>query len=446
MATIICTRFTEEFQMYEELGKGAFSVVRRCVKVLSGQEYAAKIINTKKLSARVRLHDSISEELHHYLIFDLVTGGELFEDIVAREYYSEADASHCIQQILEAVLHCHQMGVVHRDLKPENLLLASKSKGAAVKLADFGLAIEVEGDQQAWFGFAGTPGYLSPEVLRKDPYGKAVDLWACGVILYILLVGYPPFWDEDQHRLYQQIKAGAYDFPSPEWDTVTPEAKDLINKMLTINPSKRITAAEALKHPWISVSVLIHTVCLRVCVYSVYLHCVLLLSAPLDRGGKSGNKKADGVKESSESTNTTIEDEDTRVRKQDIIKVTEQLIEAISNGDFESYTKMCDPAVTAFEPEALGNLVEGLDFHRFYFENLWSKNSKPVHTTILNPHIHLVGDEAACIAYIRVTQYIDANGTPRTAQSEETRVWHRRDGKWQIVHFHRSGSPSTLTK
>ncbi|XP_042749017.1 calcium/calmodulin-dependent protein kinase type II subunit beta-like [Lagopus leucura] len=88
--------------------------------------------------------------------------------------------SHCIQQILEAVLHCHQMGVVHRDLKPENLLLASKCKGAAVKLADFGLAIEVQGDQQAWFGFAGTPGYLSPEVLRKEAYGKPVDIWACG--------------------------------------------------------------------------------------------------------------------------------------------------------------------------------------------------------------------------------------------------------------------------
>uniref|UniRef100_A0A8C1TKH8 calcium/calmodulin-dependent protein kinase n=1 Tax=Cyprinus carpio TaxID=7962 RepID=A0A8C1TKH8_CYPCA len=439
--------------------RGAFSVVRRCVKVLSGQEYAAKIINTKKLSTRdhqkldrearicrllkhsniVRLHDSISEEGHHYLIFDLVTGGELFEDIVAREYYSEADASHCIQQILEAVLHCHQMGVVHRDLKPENLLLASKSKGAAVKLADFGLAIEVEGDQQAWFGFAGTPGYLSPEVLRKDPYGKAVDLWACGVILYILLVGYPPFWDEDQHRLYQQIKAGAYDFPSPEWDTVTPEAKDLINKMLTINPSKRITAAEALKHPWIS-----HRSTVASCMHrQETVECLKKFNAR--RKLKVSLYKA--VRSSSgKSTNTTIEDEDTRVRKQEIIKVTEQLIEAISNGDFENYTKMCDPSVTAFEPEALGNLVEGLDFHRFYFENLWSKNSKPVHTTILNPHIHLIGEEAACIAYIRITQYLDTNGMPCTAQSEETRIWHRKDGKWQIVHFHRSGSPSAITK
>ncbi|XP_064423040.1 calcium/calmodulin-dependent protein kinase type II subunit alpha isoform X5 [Latimeria chalumnae] len=448
MATITCTRFSEEYQMFEELGKGAFSIVRKCMKVMTGQEYAAKIINTKKLSARdhqklerearicrllkhpniVRLHDSIAEEGHHYLVFDLVTGGELFEDIVAREYYSESDASHCIQQILEAVLHCHQMGVVHRDLKPENLLLASKLKGAAVKLADFGLAIEVEGDQQAWFGFAGTPGYLSPEVLRKDPYGKPVDLWACGVILYILLVGYPPFWDEDQHRLYQQIKAGAYDFPSPEWDTVTPEAKDLINKMLTINPAKRITAAEVLKHPWIS-----HRSTVASCMHrQETVDCLKKFNA---------RRKLKGA-----ILTTMLATRNFSVRKQEIIKMTEQLIEAISNGDFEAYTRMCDPSVTAFEPEALGNLVEGLDFHRFYFENLWSKNNKPVHTTILNPHIHLIGEEAACIAYIRITQYMDSNGIPRTAQSEETRIWHRRDGKWQIVHFHRSGAPSALVK
>ncbi|XP_040293062.1 calcium/calmodulin-dependent protein kinase type II subunit gamma isoform X11 [Bufo bufo] len=541
-----CTRFTDEYQLYEELGKGAFSVVRRCVKKSSNQEYAAKIINTKKLSARdhqklerearicrllkhpniVRLHDSISEEGFHYLVFDLVTGGELFEDIVAREYYSEADASHCIHQILESVNHIHQHDIVHRDLKPENLLLASKCKGAAVKLADFGLAIEVQGEQQAWFGFAGTPGYLSPEVLRKDPYGKPVDIWACGVILYILLVGYPPFWDEDQHKLYQQIKAGAYDFPSPEWDTVTPEAKNLINQMLTINPAKRITADQALKHPWVcqrsTVASMMHrqeTVeCLRKFNARRKLKGAILTtmlvsrnfsgavnrrekkedptvgrqsSAPVaaatsaanlaEQAAKSLlNKKTDGVKPqtnnknsivspakenpplqttmepqttvvhnatdgikgSTESCNTTTEDEDLKVRKQEIIKITEQLIEAINNGDFDAYTKICDPGLTSFEPEALGNLVEGMDFHKFYFDNLLSKNTKPIHTTILNPHVHVIGEDAACIAYIRLTQYIDAQGRPRTTQSEETRVWYRRDGKWLNVHYHCSGAPA----
>ncbi|XP_041666542.1 calcium/calmodulin-dependent protein kinase type II subunit beta isoform X9 [Cheilinus undulatus] len=503
MATTTCTRFTDEYQLYEELGKGAFSVVRRCVKLCTGQEYAAKIINTKKLSARdhqklerearicrllkhpniVRLHDSISEEGFHYLLFDLVTGGELFEDIVAREYYSEADASHCIQQILEAVLHCHQMGVVHRDLKPENLLLASKCKNAAVKLADFGLAIEVQGDQQAWFGFAGTPGYLSPEVLRKEAYGKPVDIWACGVILYILLVGYPPFWDEDQHKLYQQIKAGAYDFPSPEWDTVTPEAKNLINQMLTINPAKRITAQEALKHPWVcqrsTVASMMHrqeTVeCLKKFNARRKLKGAILTTMLVSRNFSVGrqttapaavsavagttagiveqaaksllNKKAD-VKESSDSSNTTIEDEDVKARKQEIIKITEQLIEAVNNGDFEAYAKICDPGLTSFEPEGLGNLVEGMDFHRFYFDNhpslpsVLSKNNKPIHTTILNPHVHMIGDDAACIAYIRLTQFVDGQGRPRSSQSEETRVWHRRDSRWQNVHFHCSGAPA----
>ncbi|XP_072314662.1 calcium/calmodulin-dependent protein kinase type II delta 1 chain isoform X3 [Eucyclogobius newberryi] len=492
MASTTCTRFTDEYQLYEELGKGAFSVVRRCMKNSTGQEYAAKIINTKKLSARdhqklerearicrllkhsniVRLHESISEEGFHYLVFDLVTGGELFEDIVAREYYSETDASHCIQQILEAVLHCHQMGVVHRDLKPENLLLASKLKGAAVKLADFGLAIEVQGDQQAWFGFAGTPGYLSPEVLRKDPYGKPVDMWACGVILYILLVGYPPFWDEDQHKLYQQIKAGAYDFPSPEWDTVTSEAKDLINKMLTIHPAKRVTATDALKHPWIcqrsTVASSMHrqeTVdCLKRFNARRKLKGAILTTMLVNRNFSAKslvNKKPDSVKEpqttvihnptdgtkgSSESANTTIEDEDVRARKQEIIKVTEQLIEVINNGDFEAYTKICDPGLTSFEPEALGNLVEGTDFHRFYFETSLSKGRQLIHTILLNPHVHLIGDEAACIAYIRLTQYIDYSGRPRTMQSEETRIWQRRDSKWQNIHFHRSGSPTVPIK
>ncbi|XP_014858528.1 PREDICTED: calcium/calmodulin-dependent protein kinase type II subunit gamma-like isoform X1 [Poecilia mexicana] len=129
-------------------------------------------------------------------------------------------------------------------------------------------------------------------------------------------------------------------------------------------------------------------------------------------------------------------------RKQEIIKITEQLIEAINNGDFEAYTRICDPGLTSFEPEALGNLVEGMDFHKFYFENLLSKNNKPVHTTLLNPHVHLIGEDAACIAYIRLTQFVDSTGRPRSSQSEETRVWHRRDGKWLNVHFHCSGAPA----
>nr|QHX41518.1 calcium/calmodulin-dependent protein kinase type II alpha chain isoform X2 [Octopus vulgaris] len=502
--TASLSKFNEIYELKEELGKGAFSIVRRCVQKSTGLEFAAKIINTKKLSARdhqklerearicrllkhpniVRLHDSIQDEGFHYLVFDLVTGGELFEDIVAREFYSEADASHCMQQILESVNYCHHHGIVHRDLKPENLLLASKARGAAVKLADFGLAIEVNGDQQGWFGFAGTPGYLSPEVLRKDPYGKPVDIWACGVILYILLVGYPPFWDEDQHRLYAQIKAGAYDYPSPEWDTVTPEAKNLINSMLTVNPAKRITASEALKHPWICqrerVAAAVHrqeTVdCLKKFNARRKLKGVILTTMLATRNFSSRSlvaKKNDGIKESTDSS-ATLEDEDTKTkkgnlmhddkstgtmcmaslvnmstsskdgptccRKQEIIKLTEQLIAAITSSDFEGYTRFVDPHVTSFEPEALGNLIVGMDFHKFYFDHVLSKNSKTLNTTILNPHVHLLGDDAACIAYVRLTQYIDRDGVPITVQSEETRVWQRKDGKWQNVHFHRSGS------
>ncbi|XP_026817307.1 calcium/calmodulin-dependent protein kinase type II alpha chain isoform X21 [Rhopalosiphum maidis] len=471
-APLVCTRFSDNYELKEELGKGAFSVVRKCIQKHTGLEFAAKIINTKKLSARdfqklerearicrklqhpniVRLHDSIQEELFHYLVFDLVTGGELFEDIVAREFYSEADASHCIQQILESVNHCHTNGVVHRDLKPENLLLASKVKGAAVKLADFGLAIEVQGEQQAWFGFAGTPGYLSPEVLKKEPYGKPVDIWACGVILYILLVGYPPFWDEDQHRLYAQIKAGAYDYPSPEWDTVTPDAKNLINQMLTVNPAKRVTASDALKHPWIcyreKVASAVHrqeTVdCLKKFNARRKLKGAILTTMLATRNFSSRsivtNKKGDGsqVKESTES-NTTLEDDDVRARKQEIVKITEQLIESINNADFEGYTKICDPHMTAFEPEALGNLLEGMEFHKFYFDHVLGKN-RGINTTVLNPTVHLLGDDAACIAYIILVQYIDKQGVPRSHQYEETRVWHRRDNKWQNVHSHRSAS------
>uniref|UniRef100_A0A914GXI9 Calcium/calmodulin-dependent protein kinase type II n=1 Tax=Globodera rostochiensis TaxID=31243 RepID=A0A914GXI9_GLORO len=557
------TKFSDNYDVKEELGKGAFSVVRRCAHKTTNMEYAAKIINTRKLSARdfqkleregricrklkhqniVRLHDSIQEEGFHYLVFDLVTGGELFEDIVAREYYSEADASQCIQQILESIAYCHDNSVVHRDLKPENLLLASRAKGAAVKLADFGLAIEVQGSSESWYGFAGTPGYLSPEVLKKDPYGKPVDIWACGVILYILLVGYPPFWDEDQHRLYAQIKNGAYDYPSPEWDTVTPEAKSLIDSMLTLNPQKRITADQALKVPWICdrsrVASVMHrqdTVdCLRKFNARRKLKGAILTTMIATRNMSSRNllNKKDvppsTIKESTESSQTIDEPDGVRsaggdkariqhentvvervlsnslatkavtlpqplavvtgaaaagpafgvhsplgasagtsspapplascaspvlsAQKQEIVKLTQQLL---TSQDFDSFSKLCDPNLTCFEPETLGNLIEGMDFHKFYFDNgpqiplgVTTAGIKhhhhQIHTTILNPNVHLLGDEGACIAYILLTQYIDRFGEARTCQAQETRVWKKRNGTWHCVHTHRSGEIPSAT-
>lgn len=534
MAAQTC-KISDRYDLKDEIGKGAFSVVRRCTQKSTGAEFAAKVINTKKLSTRdyqklerearicrllkhpniVRLHDSIQDDGFYYLIFDLVTGGELFEDIVAREYYTEADASHCIQQILEGVHHCHVNGIVHRDLKPENLLLASKNKGASVKLADFGLAVEVQGDQQSWFGFAGTPGYLSPEVLRKEAYGKPVDIWACGVVLYILLVGYPPFWDEDQQRLYAQIKAGAFDYPSPEWDTVTPDAKNLINCMLTVNPAKRITSTEALKHPWVCqrerIAALIHrqeTVeCLRKFnarrkLKGAILTTLLATRNFASKSSSSSNAKKNGDKGSSDGSTATddvtedckgfVEKADTIVsksdtvvgassprlqngkcsitppatavsrgggsngvgsgsggtvcqpitdnasRKAEIVKLTETLVNAVANNDFATYTSMVDPNVTCFEPETCGDMVEGLEFHKFFFDQVMAKCSKTTLVTVVRPHVHLLGDDAAVIAYVRRTQFIDKEGTPAVRRHEETRVWQRREQRWLSVHFHRS--------
>jgi calcium/calmodulin-dependent protein kinase (CaM kinase) II len=175
-------------------------------------------------------------------------------------------------------------------------------------------------------------------------------------------------------------------------------------------------------------------------------------------------KKNSNVKESTDSSTTIDDDEkDTKVnhvrsgtiqirtsgsqgdptsvaRKNDIIRSTELLLEAISSSDFESYARLCDPHLTAFEPEAIGNLVEGLEFHKFYFDNLKPLRSNNTNVSIVNPYVHLLGEDAAAIAYVKVVQSIDKNGIPHTEQSEETRIWHRRDGRWVNVHFHRSAA------
>jgi len=469
--------FSDQYILGPKLGKGAFSIVKKCIHKQTKKDYAAKIIDTQKMSNRelqkldkearicrmlkhpniVRLHASISEGGAHYLVFDLITGGELFEDIVAREYYSEVDASHCIRQVLDALKHCHQIGIIHRDLKPENLLLASKEKGAVVKLADFGLAVEVTNDDPKWFGFAGTPGYLAPELLRKEPYGKAVDLWATGVILYILLVGYPPFWDDDQNRLYEQIKAGNYEFPSPEWDTVTNEAKDLIRKLLRTNQQDRISATEALRHPWISQSDRIASQMHRQQTVDMMKAwnarrklkgaiITMIASRNFSTRASITNKTSKDVKEP-QSQATIVRpqqlpsndsDKDEAARKVEIVRLTEKLHEAMNKGDFETYRSLCTTDHTCFDPAIVtGHLMTGLDYQKFHFDSVRESKCRR-RSLVFSPHVVFLNDDAAYIAYNCLTHTIK-EGISTSAQSEETRVWKKMaDGRWRTFHTHTS--------
>ncbi|CAL8076091.1 unnamed protein product [Calicophoron daubneyi] len=257
--------------MKQELGRGVSGVVLLCVDRVTGQQYAAKRISLKRVTRkgldRLEREVSICKKLEHpnivrfyhyfrersyiYLVFEYMAGGELFDYLVNTSVYSEATASEYLHYLLDAVSYCHQRNVIHRDLKPENLLLVNRSPNTMIKVADFGSAIQLQKDQAARFGIAGSYPYMAPEIVREEPYGKAVDMWSCGVILYILLSGFAPFWNDDHDRLIEQVKAGVVIYPSNVWDSVTDSAVELVKRMLTINPNKRITAAEALEHPWI---------------------------------------------------------------------------------------------------------------------------------------------------------------------------------------------------
>ncbi|PAA57458.1 hypothetical protein BOX15_Mlig028576g1 [Macrostomum lignano] len=225
--------------------------------------------------------------------------------------------------------------------------------------------------------------------------------------------------------------------------------------MLNTNPAKRITAAEALKHPWICQRERIASVmhrqetveCLKKFNARRKLKGAILTTMLATRnfstgsGSKVVTKKVsgNGIRESGDSTATIEETEESKARKQEIIKLTETILSAITSADFDAYSKLVDPLITSFEPESFGNLIEGVEFQKFYFDHVLGKNNfKAVHTSILNPTVHLLSDESACIAYTRLTQYLDKSGSPCTKQSEETRIWCRRDGKWLNVHYHRS--------
>ncbi|KAL0978138.1 hypothetical protein UPYG_G00166630 [Umbra pygmaea] len=259
----------ENYDFKEVLGTGAFSevvlaeekgtqrlVAIKCIpkKALEGKENNIEneiaVLHRIKHTNIVSLEDIFESSSHLYLVMQLVSGGELFDRIVEKGFYTERDASQLIHQILDAVKYLHDMGIVHRDLKPENLLYYSMDEDSKIMISDFGLS-KIEDTGTVMSTACGTPGYVAPEVLAQKPYSKAVDCWSIGVISYILLCGYPPFYDENDAKLFEQILKAEYEFDSPYWDDISDSAKDFICHLMEKDFMKRYTTDQALQHPWI---------------------------------------------------------------------------------------------------------------------------------------------------------------------------------------------------
>jgi len=257
------------YEFGKEIGKGGFSVVYKAKEISTGKHFAIKRIQKDEEGVDIellkreiyimkkvdhpnilKLYEVYEDDDHFFLVLELVEGLELFDKIVDRGNYSESDAANIVKQILEAVRYLHKEGIVHRDLKPENLLSAGEGENEVVKVADFGFAKNF--GEEKLVTSCGSPGYVAPEVLTDDTYTNAVDMWSVGVIIYILLSGYPPFYDESPPKIFKKITEAKYDFDDPVWEDISDLAKDLIKKLLIKDPNERLSAKKCLKHPWIA--------------------------------------------------------------------------------------------------------------------------------------------------------------------------------------------------
>lgn len=265
----------EDIKLYytlgKELGRGQFGVTYLCTCISTARQYACKSISKKKLVTKsdkedmkreiqimqhlsgqpniVEFKGAYEDKNSVHLVMELCAGGELFDRIIAKGHYSERAAASICRAIVNVVHVCHFMGVMHRDLKPENFLLADKSENAPLKATDFGLSVFIQ-EGKIYKDIVGSAYYVAPEVLRRK-YGKEIDIWSAGVMLYILLSGVPPFWAETEKGIFDAVLRGYIDFESEPWPSISSSAKDLVRKMLTQDPKKRITAAQVLEHPWI---------------------------------------------------------------------------------------------------------------------------------------------------------------------------------------------------
>mmetsp|Transcript_13915 Transcript_13915/g.15701 ORF Transcript_13915/g.15701 Transcript_13915/m.15701 type:complete len:334 (+) Transcript_13915:68-1069(+) len=251
------------------LGEGAFSKVKEA-KGRDGRLYAVKIVTKAKLTREddlalkdeigilkqldhpniINLYDVFDESEHYYLVTEIMRGGELFDRIVTKTFYNEKEARDVCKILFEALNFCHERDVAHRDLKPENLLLMSRDNDRDIKIADFGFAKRVS-SEHCLLTQCGTPGYVAPEILHGVPYGTKSDMWSLGVIAYILLGGYPPFIESNQRELFKKIKKGQYEFHPEYWGSISPEAKNMISKLLTVDPNRRMNSKDALSTSWI---------------------------------------------------------------------------------------------------------------------------------------------------------------------------------------------------
>ncbi|KAL2316755.1 hypothetical protein Fmac_030631 [Flemingia macrophylla] len=261
----------QHYTLGKELGRGQFGVTYLCTQNSTGLQYACKSISKRKLVSKADKEDmrreiqimqhlsgqsnivefkGAYEDKHSvHVVMELCAGGELFDRIIAKGHYSERAAASICRQIVKVVHVCHFMGVMHRDLKPENFLLSSKDDKALLKATDFGLSVFIE-EGKVYRDIVGSAYYVAPEVLRRS-YGKEIDIWSAGVILYILLSGVPPFWAETEKGIFDAILQGHIDFESHPWPSISNSAKDLVCKMLIKEPKKRITPAQVLEHPWL---------------------------------------------------------------------------------------------------------------------------------------------------------------------------------------------------
>jgi len=262
----------ESYVIGKELGRGTFSVVKQGSNKKTGEKFAVKFIDKKfvdqddlvLLSREIDIMKKVSHEnvlslkeiyetdTQLALVMELVTGGELFFKIVERGSYSERDASNIVRQIASGLKYLHSLGIAHRDIKPENLLCSGEGNSMTIKIADFGLSKVFANGQQLETS-CGTPDYAAPEVLTgEQAYDKSVDLWSVGVVTYVLLCGYPPFYANSQTLLFEKIIHAEYDFPEPEWTYISDTAKNFIKSLLVLDSKKRLTAEECLDHPFLT--------------------------------------------------------------------------------------------------------------------------------------------------------------------------------------------------